>query len=86
MPVPTTPVRNIVARSRKVMGRLLGKKGHKVSFAEDGEEFIKVMEDSVANAFDVVLIDRHMPKLDGPDATRWVHFMVFVMSGKFETL
>ena len=56
--------------SRKVMGRVLTKKGHAVSFAEDGEEFLKVMENSPANAFDVVLIDRHMPKLDGPDATR----------------
>ena len=52
------------------MGRVLTKKGHAVSFAEDGEEFLKVMENSPANAFDVVLIDRHMPKLDGPEATR----------------
>ena len=52
------------------MGRLLSKKGHTVSFAEDGEEFMGVLEDRIGNPFDVVLIDRHMPKLDGPTATR----------------
>ena len=52
------------------MGRLLTKKGHDVAFAEDGQEFLKIIEDSAAKPFDVVLIDRHMPKLEGPAATR----------------
>ena len=72
---------------------MLTKKGHKVAFAVDGEDFLKVMrvddggEDAVGGgcggalhltasskqafaAFDVVLIDRHMPKLEGPEAIR----------------
>ena len=65
------------------MGRLLMKKGHRVSFAEDGEDFIRtvctatkvissVAEVGAFAVFDVVLVDRHMPKLEGPEATRCV--------------
>ena len=52
------------------MGRLLSKKGHTVSFAEDGKQFMEVVGGRIGNPFDVVLIDLHMPKLDGPTATR----------------
>ena len=89
------------------MGRALGQRGHKVSFAEDGEEFLEVCNNlkfcfpmirhpvmlSLANyslvlarcflhsfclsqtmqgfsGFDVVLMDRYMPRLEGPEAIR----------------
>ena len=63
------------------MSRLLATKGHRVSLAADGEEFLKVMQSAVQPAnrfaspkvfvhFDVVLIDRHMPKLEGPEAIK----------------
>ena len=63
------------------MSRLLATKGHRVSFAADGEEFLKVMQSTLKPLgrssspqafaqFDVVLIDRHMPKMEGPEAIR----------------
>ena len=54
--------------SRKQVGGLLRMRGYKVSFAGDGEEFLEIM--AGFSAFDVVLMDRYMPRLDGPGATK----------------
>ena len=53
---------------RKIVGRILRMRGHKVAFAGDGEEFLEIM--AGFSAFDVVLMDRCMPRLDGPGATK----------------
>ena len=61
-----------------MIGRVLIEQGHDVSFASDGEEFLIVMKGpSRSNGFkekfadfDAVLVDRYMPSLRGPEATR----------------
>ena len=82
------------------MGRLLTQRGHTVSFACDGTEFVATMlgEDpasilvagaavpaavsagggkgrvapsNISVSFDAILIDRHMPNLEGPEAVRY---------------
>ena len=61
-----------------MVGRILTEQGHNVSFASDGEEFLIVMKGpSPSNGFkekfadfDAVLVDRYMPGVRGPEATR----------------
>ena len=56
------------------MGRMLTKNRHTVVFAVDGEELFKSIapENELCTfaAFDVVLLDRFTPKVEGPEATR----------------
>ena len=59
---------SLLITPRKMTGRVLSTRGHKIAFAEDGEEFLEIM--AGFSAFDVVLMDRCMPRLDGPSATK----------------
>ena len=47
--------------------KLLAKFGHQFTLAKDGAEAVELFS---RDAFDLVLMDRHMPRLDGLDATR----------------
>jgi hypothetical protein len=49
------------------MEAVLDKLGHRATFAGDGAEAVRAMQQ---DAFDVVLMDLHMPTMDGFDATR----------------
>lgn len=48
--------------SRKLHGHFISKMGHRVLFAEDGEECVRLLKE---NSVDVLLLDITMPKKDG---------------------
>ncbi|MCB1180198.1 MAG: response regulator [Leptospiraceae bacterium] len=52
-----------------VIGRLLFKLGHNYQIAKNGQEAIDYLT-KTENKFDLILMDCHMPVLDGFDATR----------------
>ncbi|MEF7613687.1 ATP-binding protein [Aquincola sp. MAHUQ-54] len=54
------------AVNRKYLEALLGRLGHTVSFAANGQEAVRAAS---ARRFDAVLMDLHMPELDGVGAT-----------------
>jgi signal transduction histidine kinase/CheY-like chemotaxis protein len=67
------PLRVLVAEdhpvNRKVVGLLLQSMGHQVSFAENGQQALTQASES---DFDLVLMDIHMPVMDGLSSTRQI--------------
>jgi CheY-like chemotaxis protein len=49
--------------------RLLEKRGHSVTVANDGREALKMLEGGASDRFDVVLMDVQMPEMDGFEVT-----------------
>ena len=49
---------------RSIISQMLEDKGHQVATAEDGEQGLKIFETTPA-AFDLIMCDVNMPKLDG---------------------
>ncbi len=64
------PLRILVAEddliNREVMVGLLNREGYQVATAQDGAETVAVAESA---PFDLILMDMHMPEVDGLDAT-----------------
>jgi len=62
----TAPLRALVAEDNefnaKLMQQLLGRRGHEVRIAKNGREALALANDL---PFDVMLLDIHMPELDG---------------------
>lgn len=57
---------------RFLVGHLIGSFGAQVSYASNGEEAIAVVNERAAqhDAFDLLIMDSHMPVMDGLSATR----------------
>jgi signal transduction histidine kinase/ActR/RegA family two-component response regulator len=55
------------AINRLVIAGLLEPGGHRVSFAENGEEAVRA---AATQAFDLIFMDVHMPRMDGRAATQ----------------
>jgi PAS domain S-box-containing protein len=53
--------------NRKVAQGMIGKLGHRVVSAENGREALELLQSE--DPFDVILMDRHMPVMDGIEAT-----------------
>ncbi len=53
--------------NREVLAAMIDQLGHRVTFATNGREALTAMQD---NTFDLVLMDLHMPELDGIEATQ----------------
>jgi signal transduction histidine kinase/ActR/RegA family two-component response regulator len=68
---PVRPLRVLAAEdnpvNREVLAAMIEIDGHRVSFAENGLQAVDAVS---ATAFDLVLMDLHMPELDGIGATR----------------
>jgi signal transduction histidine kinase/CheY-like chemotaxis protein/HPt (histidine-containing phosphotransfer) domain-containing protein len=60
--------------NRKVLAGLLGEKRHRIAFAENGEEAVSAVMQANPG-FDLILMDVHMPKMDGMTATRQIRAM-----------
>ena len=54
---------------RDVFCRLVERAGHVASTAADGQEAVEVLE---REAFDVMLLDLTMPRMNGVDVVRWI--------------
>ncbi len=69
--VKPEPLRVLVAEdhpvNRKVVGLLLQSLGHQVSFAENG---LQALQQAQCMDFDLILMDIHMPEMDGLASTR----------------
>ena len=58
--------------NQKVAVALLKKSGHTVQIAQNGREAVRAVQQGV---FDVILMDMHMPEMDGLAATRVIRCM-----------
>jgi signal transduction histidine kinase/DNA-binding response OmpR family regulator len=68
-----TPLKILVAEdnaiNQKLITMILGKQGHRVTVANNGEEALNCYRQS---SFDLILMDMQMPVLDGQEATRLI--------------
>ena len=73
---PAPPLRVLVAEdhpvNRAYLEAVLDKLGHQAVFSEDGEQAVRAVQ---AQEFDVVLMDLHMPLMDGFAAARAIRAM-----------
>ena len=70
-PLTSAPLDILVAEDNEfntqILEQLLVRKGHRVHLANDGPKALALAED---RSFDLLLLDVHMPKLDGFQVVR----------------
>jgi CheY-like chemotaxis protein len=70
------PLRTLVVddavTNRKLLARLLERRGHSCNHAKDGQEAVEKVMDSLTNGnpYDIILMDYEMPVMDGPTASK----------------
>ncbi len=73
IPEPERPLRVLLAEDNDVAAmvvqRLIERQGHTVDLVTDGAQAIQAVQDA---RYDMVLMDMHMPQVDGPEATRQI--------------
>ena len=71
---PVRPLHILVAEdnivNRKLVTKLLQKRGHRVDAVENGREALAAIESAGDESFDVVLMDLQMPEMGGLEATQ----------------
>lgn len=71
LPVTDNPLKILLAEdnpvNREVARGILAKRGHSVALAHDGKEALNAWK---RNTFDLILMDLHMPELDGKQTTK----------------
>ncbi|NUS37491.1 MAG: response regulator [Lysobacter sp.] len=72
MPSLTVLVADDQEANRTVLQRLLERAGHRVAFAEDGEQ---ALDRLLAESFDAIFLDLHMPGMSGFDVIRQARVM-----------
>lgn len=67
------------AMNRKMMGKLLSSLGYTFKEADDGETAVELMKKSLSTGevFDCILMDNHMPRMNGRDAVRMIRYLGF---------
>jgi two-component system sensor histidine kinase RpfC len=58
--------------NREVLGKILERGGHEVTLVDDGEQALDAVEQ---NTYDVVLLDRNMPRMGGLEALQAMRLM-----------